>query len=667
MDGDYLSALALLKTNYDQRGATYLDYITPFIADSIRTENTPAIDESAVAGLTLERFGITIPEGVTRTILRRLAQRGFGSRSNRQFMPDQPRLDEEFNLDSTRTQAQDQILSLISQFKGFAHEEVSLQLSDEQATSALTQYAFHHGTEILRRALRRQSLTPELEPDQLTYVTSRFVIHAFEQESAARDTLLMLAQSSKLISALYLTSPNEIDRRITDLTAILDTRTTLSALGYHSDDSQLAALELLDLAYGAGVRLVLFEDTLSEIESILEASRSGVRRRGRTGSAVDSVDARFFQLGYSASDIVLLIDRLRDDLANLRVQVMERPPITREVAVDEAEFERVLEERVRYPSKQPLVHDLNVLTATFRLRRGRQSRRLEDCRAQFITPNASLVSAARRFFYDDEGQTWPIAISEDEFVTLLWLKKPLAIPNFPMQRIICDAYAAMEPSRVNWERYLEELDRLLEDESISEDTYFYFRYSSAAKDALMAETRGQPLAVADLDAIFRRVQAQLAEPYQDVAQSAVDAAQILRTESEGMQERLARLEQQLAEASEEKLHITRQRKETRDRAREHAVKKARQTCKALLIAFSAAVLVGIGSSVYLLPNLSSDSPWWLRAVVWCCTAGAVIPLIFRELTGRPMVDTIRGQEVKIAKRLEARWLRRLGIIDTGES
>lgn len=199
MNGDYLSALALLKTNYDQRGTTYLDYITPFVADSIRAENMTAIDEPAVPQLTFDRFGIAVPDGVTRTILRRLAQRNFGTRANRQFLPDQVKLEEEYNLDVTRHQARGKIDELIDRFRQYVYDNVEIQLSGEQATNALTQYTFHHGTDILRRGHRQQSLALELESDQLAYVTSRFVIHTFEEGAAERDTLLMLAQSSKLV------------------------------------------------------------------------------------------------------------------------------------------------------------------------------------------------------------------------------------------------------------------------------------------------------------------------------------------------------------------------------------------------------------------------------------------------------------------------------------
>ena len=198
---EYLSALALLKTAYDQHGATYLDYVTPFVGDTIRSTGKSEIKTDELRAAIVDRYGLKIPKGVLNTLTRRLARRGFGHRSFGRFVPDQAKLRESYDFEEQQTGCQSAINALAVSFIAFTEAKTGRSLSDLEAIAALIKYADSNGLPILSRAHEQTPLPISLSLDEMEYITSLFVIHAFEGSLPEKETLVMLAKGSKLAGA----------------------------------------------------------------------------------------------------------------------------------------------------------------------------------------------------------------------------------------------------------------------------------------------------------------------------------------------------------------------------------------------------------------------------------------------------------------------------------
>ena len=490
MQDDYLCALALLKTSYDQYGTTYLDYLTPFIGDTIRSMGASEVSRRGLHDALEDKYGLSVPESVLGTLMRRLVKRGHGRFKDKNFHPNLDTLSDEYDFDDRRQDISDRLTKLCTAFVSFVSEEFGKALSHSEAAHVLTKYADDNGLPMIRHAQGRERLELSLSLNEVEYITSRFIVHAFESESAEMHTLLVLAKGSKLASVLYLPNPEDTARRIGRLTAVLDTPTLLSALGYQGTRQEAAAREMLSLARECHIELAVLEDTRREVESVLHAVASKVARYGYGDRSVRGVEAHFLSEGLEASDIQLLIGRLDKGLQSLGIRSIERPQMTVTLSVDEALLETVIQDGVGYQRSDARLHDLYAITATYRLRRGYQASTFEDCRAVFVSPNTALAQASRQFFEEDYGTQWPVVITDDDFTTLLWLRQSLDAPDLPRLRLLADAYAALEPGPV-WTKFLDEIEKLRDQNELSQDDYVFFRYSLDARQALMQETLGE--------------------------------------------------------------------------------------------------------------------------------------------------------------------------------
>jgi hypothetical protein len=80
----------------------------------------------------------------------------------------------------------------------------------------------------------------------------------------------------------------------------------------------------------------------------------------------------------------------------------------------------------------------------------------------------------------------------DDIATRAWLISPNSAPDLPRKQLLSHAFAALEPNEEVWEKYIEELDRLKENDKISAEDYLYFRSSEGIGRALADATMNDP-------------------------------------------------------------------------------------------------------------------------------------------------------------------------------
>src|ERR1039458_3918453 len=104
MSKPLLSSLAILKSNWDHGGRSYIDYFIPFVADCLRASGADQMSPGEIASAVQKRFGVAMPESVINTALKRAANDGLGVRRERGFTIDKVAV-ARVNLDADRANA----------------------------------------------------------------------------------------------------------------------------------------------------------------------------------------------------------------------------------------------------------------------------------------------------------------------------------------------------------------------------------------------------------------------------------------------------------------------------------------------------------------------------------------------------------------------------------
>lgn len=533
-----IATLAILKVNWD-RGADYIENFVPFVAECLRTAPADAVALAEVRDSVLQRFGIRIPLGALKTILGRAAGHGYVRRVADVYTRVPSRL-ASLDFAPASESARRQHTALVKKLVSYTADHLPSPWSEDESEAALLAHLNTRSALVLSAILAEGTVPSRVAPDEVVdYIVSSFIVHLDDGDPEGLQYLETFVKGSMLASVLFYPDLGRVQSNFDNLWVYLDTRVVLRALGTEGPIHREVVTELLDLVYELGGRLAVFKDTVAEMRGVLYATKSALRSDPAAREPPGGAAEYLRSAGATPSDIDLLLARLDDDLRGLRIQLRDRPQHDAVLTVDETALHELLQARVGYRRENALQHDLDVLTAVHRLRKGEAQYRLETADAVFVTTNDRVASVARSFF-GGTGDAIPIAFTDSQFVTLTWLKKPLRAPALPSKFVLADSYAGLNPSEALWRAYLEEIERLKERQDITDRDYFILRYSTVATNALMDVTSGDSGAFTEgtvKEVLARAQRATAAEAYAARAAAEERAA---RAEDSLLAERIQR-------------------------------------------------------------------------------------------------------------------------------
>lgn len=669
-----LASLAIIKANWDFSQESYVDNFLPFFLDAVKSAEGPMSAPAAKAHIR-ERFGIDIPEGVLSTLSRRAVHKNYGKRDNGNFIADKTKLAGLRDLGRQKADYLRKQSALVNELVKYSADRFERTLSIEEAEDALLNHIEEHSVPILGSVMNGAPYGARAAPrsDRDTeYVVNSFISQVVSSMPASFDHLETVVKGSMLAVSLYLPNNSELGKRFDRTSLYLDAPVLLKALGYEGDEAKAAAKDLLALSRSAGAELACFEHSVNEVKGILDRSAGKALHGSFYGGNRRATDAYFASEGLSASDILLLSQRLEEDVAALGISIQERPSPSTELTVDELSLEEVMESNIAYLSRDTLLNDLDSLTAIHRLRGGRSSSRLETCRALLVTTNGGLTRVGRSFFVKEGDHGWPPALTDHHLATLVWLKKPQAAPSLPRRQILADCFAALEPGGRVWDRYLEEINRLGSRGKASENDLMLLRYSTEAQRSLMDRTMGDPdqVTAETVAAILDKVKANILSPTERERDAAFQAASTTRAALDDAEESLRDRETSLVAEQAAKLAAEDRSTtlEARLAALETSAKNLREAASAkakrraalayrLILTFCSAVLLYAVAATFLPDGII---PGWGKPAVPYCFAFATLGGFATLMWGGSIRGTAGYLRRVLEKRLENRYFGELG-------
>jgi len=512
-----LASLAILKVNWDTSGKDYIECFIPFVIECVRRSSDDVISLHAIQNDLRTHFAIDMPLNALKMVLTRAKKRGFLRRehdvlyrniercSNTRFKERQIKVEATYD-------------AVLQRLQQYAKENHSLDWSASDASEALNTFLRDNSLALLFSVAEGGVYASSQDRSSRHFVVGSFIADAQQQnDNQLFEDITILSQGNLLLNVLYLPSPDKLSKKFNNTRVYLDTSFLASAVGFAGPVRAAAPLELIALLKEYDAPLCCFRMSLEETLRILNHCAERLRTQ-RVGDWHGSFLEYFVETRRTASDIELLATRLPQKLRELSISIDEKPPYEDRFLIDEAAFEKAIEDAIHYLNPRARVHDVDCISAVARIRRGRIAYYPEESHALFVTMNSVLAQATRRFF-QDEFSPGVVALCMTDYAlgNLLWLKNPTITPDLPKKQLLAHAYAAMQPPEPLWKRYLIEAARLQEGGKISSEDYYLLRYSLASKKILMEVTHGDESAFVEgtvqevLDIAKERIRADLTQ------------------------------------------------------------------------------------------------------------------------------------------------------------
>lgn len=489
-DSETLSALAILKVNWDRFNQDYIENFVPFVAEVLRQSKDEVVSLQDLQEGVRNHFGLDLPLNPLKQILQRVAKHGYVRKDSGVFYRNQDRL-KELNFSEVRGNVMSIHDRLLPRLRDFTLTEHGIKWSENDAAAAIHSFLINYSLDILFAKSERTKIEVKGGPQKAAYIIASFLTYYQEKEPQIFEDFTTLVKGHLLANAIYLPNPGSVAQRFQKTKIYLDTTVIIYAAGYAGPERQAPCEELLRLLYDYGADLRCLQFTTDEIRGVLDACAVQLHA-GQLKDAYGPTIEWFIKSGKSASDLELMIARFPVKLRSLNIIVENRPDRLKEFQIDEKGFEKALEKAIHYRRPRARIHDVDCISAVAQLRRGVNTYQLEFCGALFVTTNTEIARITRHFFQAEAPEgTVSLCITDYALGNLLWLKNPTRAPELPHKFLIADAFAAMQPPDDLWATYLAEIANLQQAGQINADEYFAMRYSITARRALMDLTNGE--------------------------------------------------------------------------------------------------------------------------------------------------------------------------------
>jgi len=467
---------ALIKSFYET-GEDYLDTFYPFIVDIISNKKGGVLINDLQRELE-SKFGLHIPIHTLNTIATRAKRKGYiESRERKFFLTKKGK--EYFGFEKLREEITNEVEYLFSDVVNFIKNKYSISISPSEIKNEFYKFVQKY-IDFLTYFLLDEKEYSKLPPSQITpkeRFIMDYIIMAKDTKKETFEIIEKIIFGSIISIVLKFEDISKVEQKFKDCEVYLDSNFIFSLLELDRKEFSKPAKELFNLLRLYKFKIKVFSFTLDEISNVL---RGYIEKQYDYfyGIKVDSVYSNLKEKGWTSEDVLEFIAELNSKVLNLGIEINW---INKDLRSYEGSLEKYRKLLKVYKPNQPTLsqnHDLMAIEEIQKIRK-KKPRKLEECRALFLTSDIKLS----RFNYEEmghrEGKTVSEVILDRLFTNILWLKNPKLSPKLPLEFFISFYYKNLIIKREIWEKFLSIIKILLNEKktSIKNVTMlFYHKY-----------------------------------------------------------------------------------------------------------------------------------------------------------------------------------------------
>lgn len=481
-----LLTLAILKINYDKQ-QRYIDTYLPFILNSL--QDNPSSNIEHIQSNILDKYRLKIPLNSLKTIIDRAVRKNIIQEISGYYEIISDKY-QNINYDLLRNTAMREQKQLIEKFIEFCKSKDNYNITEADAEKAIFTFIRHRDIELLKTTVFGSPFKDDTVPTkELTYYVGKFVTYISEKDQQTFELLHAFIKSYILSELMIFENISDIEKPFKHINFYLDTQFTLRVLGFTSPLFDKACNELIELLYTECCNLYLFNHSLDEIIGILRACQSELY--SLTPRLLGEASYYCVENSTTASDLEVFINTIEDKLNEKRIKIVDTPTHTKEFEIDEKLLVDYLNENYHYKNQRARDRDIDSIQAIYRFRGGKKANSIRDCGSVFITTNATLAKHTYAFFYKEDRYThFPLLITDHLTTNLIWSRKTEKYDNISRNQRLADAFALTNPTYTTWEKYYNEIKKLISQKRLPEEEAMLFLYSSEINGTIMDITKG---------------------------------------------------------------------------------------------------------------------------------------------------------------------------------
>lgn len=476
-----LHRYALYKTFFD-KGRDYIDSFLPFVLRVLK-EDAGLSKEDILGGLE-SSFKIKMPYHVLDTILDRLVNMKYVRVRNKHYTIRKIGVEYRDEIDDERY-IEAKINALMEDIYQETKETYEINNVKEirDIIFGVIRNNLHDVVDIINPSM-------ELEHDKIELHKELDLVHFYsilaeEKKPDHYKTFREMVFGSLISLILYTRGSLDLQtlstKKMSDVVLYLDTNYIIFLLELESKEFTQPAVELYNLISLNDIQLKVFEFTVNELARVF----SGYGKKlGRYPENVEigHLYSHLKRAGWTKSSVREFIINIDSILKEKNIQIDSEHsvnPLTYRVK-NPVFIEKIIKYKPDL-SKSGIIHDLISIDIIEELRK-KPKRRFENTKHFFLTSDLKLNEFNYVEMRHKENGTIGEVISDRALTNLLWLKNPQSMPSLSSIIATHAKEVLIKPSI--WEAFYNNLSKLKEDGTVSDDDITMLFYDNNMEDML---------------------------------------------------------------------------------------------------------------------------------------------------------------------------------------
>ena len=307
--------------------------------------------------------------------------------------------------------------------------------------------------------------------DQNNFYIAKFIIEQFKQETVISKYIEKIISGFMLANAIYMQVETDNKETLKKVDIYLDSPLLLNILNFKTDSQNESGNLLMELLNEKKANVYCFKHNYDEVCSILENYKNNIKKiREKTLERLDLDE-------YTTSDVDRIIRQLEIMLNNKGIKVVDTPQYEKN---ENGEYEGVVDEKKlidflmeNYAENKETMEgiverDVKSIAAIGRIRKDNKYKKIEDCKAIFVTTNYNLVESAEKCLEHKKYEEIGYIITDVELTTILWLKSFKSNPDLPKLKLIENARTALELTYTMMKRVKDVIEKMEKEGTINQ-------------------------------------------------------------------------------------------------------------------------------------------------------------------------------------------------------
>jgi len=477
-----LYSYALIKTLFDQ-GEDYIDSFWPFVIKVI--PSTIDIDCSTIQSNLKKKYNLEIPLHVLSTIINRAKKKGYINRDNDKYSLTKNGKEYVDKLE-TEKEIERRINSLVLNIQKYFHENET-PITEEEVYNLILTFITRNIGPLIECFNPSASISIPTCNTKTDYekILIKYLNHIEKNEPDYYKIFQYLVMGSLISTVLYSKDSSQMfeikERSFKNCTIYLDTNFTFSVLGLHEPEFNEPASELYTLLKNYNFKIRIFGFTVDEICRVLKGYlNEGYRYPTTIG--VDTIYSSLKRMGWQKTQV-------KEFMANIDKIITEKGIKINWIDLDIENYtpknQYYISAIRKYKPSQSGFHRNHDLASIDLIKKYRRKpiRKIEEAKYIFLSSDVRLSNFNFIEYQHRENSTVCEVVLDRLLTNILWLKNPDTDP--PLKSIIAAHSRDLFIKRRIWDQFYKILQKLKQEERISDDNIATLFYQGYIEDVLI--------------------------------------------------------------------------------------------------------------------------------------------------------------------------------------